>query len=781
MEFPKKSESDEQSKMDDKKPNEETPERLATNQAFNNIDDIFLFPSFPASREGFANICLKLGAKLEQHGRSGFKNRNLFFVVVGSEASASNIDSANQLIAKAEEIFLREKKDKIFEEFSSHSYDQGLSGYLITGGKKESLNNYEILQVAPDLLHITDLKWSNSADARRGMTHMYRSFYIDKSKVDKNNLTLKIRERDKSIFIGKGGMTLENLRLRLGVEKVNIQNPDYSSEVLSDFLDYITNENIIHNLPEKFQIWKKICCSNKESVNTYDKIRIRSGGKLPNIESNFLNEHYKEQLGSKKVVSLDQLCILIKQNKLPYLDVSKELLFDKEKIEIDNPAEMEQDGLRFNIKYDSNFRKTTENLEGESKSEEFFLVSTSIDEKYLEHESLANGLNLPNGRPVTLEINIVLPPYKEGHQITGKNTAELKEKIQNLIIDEFLEKTNKYLSLRRNNTDFVQYQISRSQNYYTSEFYKVIQDVAPQVPKNGLTKHNLRNEIEIAENKIDSDLKAISDPVNLIFKQHASLGDDVALFFNELLPEERKFLTHEEKSIQNALSIIPDLLLEAKEIEAKKLIEKNIEYFITLKAQKSDIVRNNIKNFENIKSKFPNFIKGYYEEDIDKMILAIEELEYAEKKLSKMNAKEMEYYRREFSVGEKRRARAMDDILKGFSKNTYSKLLLPDLAGNNRGPYNELRGYLFYDMFDYDMNLDKSEKEDSSDPEITIDLNEGGNNLNEVREKFEIAEGMAKALLKGALLNSLNSALENETDPHVIKNLRVEINKIKKG
>jgi len=781
MEFPKKSESDEQSKMDDKKPNEETPERLATNQAFNNIDDIFLFPSFPASREGFANICLKLGAKLEQHGRSGFKNRNLFFVVVGSEASASNIDSANQLIARAEEIFLREKKDKIFEEFSSHSYDQGLSGYLITGGKKESLNNYEILQVAPDLLHITDLKWSNSADARRGMTHMYRSFYIDKSKVDKNNLTLKIRERDKSIFIGKGGMTLENLRLRLGVEKVNIQNPDYSSEVLSDFLDYITNENIIHNLPEKFQIWKKICCSNKESVNTYDKIRIRSGGKLPNIESNFLNEHYKEQLGSKKVVSLDQLCILIKQNKLPYLDVSKELLFDKEKIEIDNPAEMEQDGLRFNIKYDSNFRKTTENLEGESKSEEFFLVSTSIDEKYLEHESLANGLNLPNGRPVTLEINIVLPPYKEGHQITGKNTAELKEKIQNLIIDEFLEKTNKYLSLRRNNTDFVQYQISRSQNYYTSEFYKVIQDVAPQVPKNGLTKHNLRNEIEIAENKIDSDLKAISDPVNLIFKQHASLGDDVALFFNELLPEERKFLTHEEKSIQNALSIIPDLLLEAKEIEAKKLIEKNIEYFITLKAQKSDIVRNNIKNFENIKSKFPNFIKGYYEEDIDKMILAIEELEYAEKKLSKMNAKEMEYYRREFSVGEKRRARAMDDILKGFSKNTYSKLLLPDLAGNNRGPYNELRGYLFYDMFDYDMNLDKSEKEDSSDPEITIDLNEGGNNLNEVREKFEIAEGMAKALLKGALLNSLNSALENETDPHVIKNLRVEINKIKKG
>ncbi len=502
---------------------------------------------------------------------------------------------------------------------------------------------------------------------------------------------------------------------------------------------------------------------------------------MPNIESNFLNEHYKEQLGSKKVVSLDQLCILIKQNKLPYLDVSKELLFDKEKIEIDNPAEMEQDGLRFNIKYDSNFRKTTENLEGESKSEEFFLVSTSIDEKYLEHESLANGLNLPNGRPVTLEINIVLPPYKEGHQITGKNTAELKEKIQNLIIDEFLEKTNKYLSLRRNNTDFVQYQISRSQNYYTSEFYKVIQDVAPQVPKNGLTKHNLRNEIEIAENKIDSDLKAISDPVNLIFKQHASLGDDVALFFNELLPEERKFLTHEEKSIQNALSIIPDLLLEAKEIEAKKLIEKNIEYFITLKAQKSDIVRNNIKNFENIKSKFPNFIKGYYEEDIDKMILAIEELEYAEKKLSKMNAKEMEYYRREFSVGEKRRARAMDDILKGFSKNTYSKLLLPDLAGNNRGPYNELRGYLFYDMFDYDMNLDKSEKEDSSDPEITIDLNEGGNNLNEVREKFEIAEGMAKALLKGALLNSLNSALENETDPHVIKNLRVEINKIKKG
>ncbi len=268
MEFPKKSESDEQSKMDAKKPNEETPERLATNQAFNNIDDIFLFPSFPASREGFANICLKLGAKLEQHGRSGFKNRNLFFVVVGSEASASNIDSANQLIARAEEIFLREKKDKIFEEFSSHSYDQGLSGYLITGGKKESLNNYEILQVAPDLLHITDLKWSNSADARRGMTHMYRSFYIDKSKVDKNNLTLKIRERDKSIFIGKGGMTLENLRLRLGVEKVNIQNPDYSSEVLSDFLDYITNENIIHNLPEKFQIWKKICCSNKESVNT---------------------------------------------------------------------------------------------------------------------------------------------------------------------------------------------------------------------------------------------------------------------------------------------------------------------------------------------------------------------------------------------------------------------------------------------------------------------------------------------------------------------------------
>ncbi len=768
-------------------------------EALSREEDIYKFPRFAASQQKLAEICQKLGAKLSLEGRSGFAKRNEYYIVVGTEANEENIAKAKDVIAEANEISKAEKMEGFWEEYDENSYDNGLSGYVITGGDPESLSSYGIKESVPGLIHVGDLRWGNTADHRQGKTHTEKSFFMDPSMVKDNQLTIKVRERDKYIFIGSGGSNLDRLKKELKVTDIRIQNPDYSPEVFDDFLEYATNESKVAKLPDRFSAWKDIYKANLQAIDQYYFLRIRSAGKLDPYGKEDMKMHYGSEMGRFRVVGMEQLCSLIRRKDLSILDISKELLSSEEEIEKNNPSEIEHSGVKFRINYGHNTRYIPDEENG-SKSIEIFSASTDINQDQLEQDFLPEGLKLPNGRQVNLFCNVTIPEDYNSHKIEGNTTKELKDKLQELINKKFTDKINECIRTELNEPDILPIQISKHRDYYyNSALYKKLYDNSDKTANSEqLTKENFKEKLEIAKNNIKKKLQEIYAPLSEIVDKYQDLNNEVNNFFAGLTSEEEKLFVDEKNKFNNELQKIIAFLLELKNTEATITIETLAKNLADLKSNKEQLIKNRTADLENTIANVPEFIKSYYSGDMDRMIETTKELEFVRNKISRMNPTDFDYYRNELSVGKGRRYNAMEELMKGFSKdeNYYSNL--PRLAGNNKfnGVEFFLRTYLFDEYQDGGVYLEtntdnfQDDADNFENPDdiyenkskLTTKVNlEDMDDLSKLRSGYALADDfMAKAMLKGQLLTALKLARDKETNPDKNKALTDEINRIKK-
>jgi|GEM_PF-3613951 len=553
------------------------------------------FPKINGAAIRFAEICEALGATVIKQGVSGFIARNRKYICVGDSANEQNVAFANKVIEAAGQILTEEKMFKFEENFLASSHDGGITGYVATGGDGDGLSEYGVKENLPHMVVVGSIRTANTQDSRQGRSHTYRSYFINKNMVSAGgSVTMRVRDADKHIFIGKGGETIKRLQEELGVRRIDLQAPKYSQEAFEDFFKHIT-ENRIH---KRYVAWAKIHSSNLNAVGQYFRLRVRSGGELPEFTQENLFAHYREQFDGHQLTSLDRLVKLVGESVLQ-LDVSKKLLSRTEQVHRDNPDLITIDEKEFSIGYDSQY------VSGEDRY--IYSASTKISNSDLEGESLGGGVTLPGGRKVELQYKDNLIGSDHPTTATGYSVDELINNIDKILMrrfqSSFLQEVKKHaLNLM---PDFLKNQ--RGGFYKSNLFAKIEEFDAEKYSPSFAKRNKFDNELQNAIGERSNELAG-----SLVFNaiRKVAIAKSVAdKFFAELTNDERRLLKADENQVISMIEDVVKCILDCNEVDGT-IAELN-QLLDTLSKGKSKILAEYTASENQKKSELPTWLVEY--------------------------------------------------------------------------------------------------------------------------------------------------------------------------
>ncbi len=213
------------------------------NQAIKSIDGGVSFSQDTYAVNRITEILKKAGYEVEGVGKSGFKSRNSFVVLLpkvkvethvvkyGKAINGKNVDDEKvwycgkvpidvndqnereKVLKIIEEARREEKKEEIKEfvkEFKSKG--DGIFAVMDTGGREK-------YQSIPDRFKVlASMRIANTQDHRQNRSHTYANAIIDIEAIkDKKSITIKVPDNMKGLVIGKGGQNIKRISEELGL------------------------------------------------------------------------------------------------------------------------------------------------------------------------------------------------------------------------------------------------------------------------------------------------------------------------------------------------------------------------------------------------------------------------------------------------------------------------------------------------------------------------------------------------------------------------------------
>jgi len=185
------------------------------------------------------------GYEVEGVGRSGFKSRNSFAVILpkveteahiikygdavngkdfgfgynktwycGKASVEVNDQNEREKVLKIIEEARREEKNEEIKEFVEEfkSKGDGVFAVIDTGGREK-------YQSIPDRFKVlASMRIANTQDHRQNRSHTYANAIIDVEAIkDKKSITIKVPDNIKGLVIGKGGQNIKRISEELGL------------------------------------------------------------------------------------------------------------------------------------------------------------------------------------------------------------------------------------------------------------------------------------------------------------------------------------------------------------------------------------------------------------------------------------------------------------------------------------------------------------------------------------------------------------------------------------
>ena len=186
----------------------------------------------------------KAGYEVEGRGRSGFKSRNSFVVLLpkvtvpahiikygesinGKEAGSEKVwycgevpielndQSKREEVLKIIDGVRQEERNKEIQEFVTEflSRGDGTTALMRTGGieKYQSIPNR--------FKELASIRVANTEDSRQNRSHAYENLLLDTEAIQgKKSITVKVPDNMKGLVIGKGGSNIKRLQEELGLQ-----------------------------------------------------------------------------------------------------------------------------------------------------------------------------------------------------------------------------------------------------------------------------------------------------------------------------------------------------------------------------------------------------------------------------------------------------------------------------------------------------------------------------------------------------------------------------------
>lgn len=639
------------------------------------------FPCLSANNDRLLQVCVELGAEQYRVGRSGFAARNSVYIWVGGEATKSNLEFSSALIRCAMKILECEKISCFEDEFLQNSLDGGVSGWTLTGGDGSRAGRITIQQHVPHYVFVGNYRWANTQDHRQGRSHTEKTFFINKNKVpagENGVLVIRVHDKDKFCFIGKGGQNIKSLQDEIGVSKIIIQEPEFNEENFQVFFKHAMDGT--GRLSERFKAWKDIFNKNKETIIQYYNLVVRSGGELSFFAEDMLTEHYKNVFYSKRIMSLDVLCSLIRKGELQELDMS-ELMARQKEIEEKNPDKMNVSGSTFSIMYRKHGHFSLPTYE----------VLTHVTREELDSGILRGGITLPSGRRV--EIVFKERVNNRDQEYSAYTSTEVIAKANDYYANSFGSSVHVHAQNTLNH--LLPERVRRHEKYHSSVLSQLgNKEFSYEIPIWD-TKVHYETLLNKAKESIEQSLRSDLGQVFAACTQIDKFVDSLKSFREGLSDEECNLLSSELFDLDKVEQII-QLLLNGRNTEAVEGLEvlfSKLDYMTTKKEQ---VLSEKNAELDALRANLPKFLADYFSSDL---LLAgeIYNLTRALKqKLERMKGQK-EYYARELSVGKGRRKEAMQKLVQGMTQFHYSiceRLIC--LAGTNGiGIESFLAEYLF--------------------------------------------------------------------------------------
>ncbi len=186
----------------------------------------------------------KAGYEVEGRGRSGFKSRNSFVVLlpkikvpaqiikygeaingekVGSEKVwycgevpvEVNDQSKREEVQKIIDGVRQEERNKEIQDFVNEfkSKGDGVTALVRTGG----MEKYQ--SVPSRFKELVSMRVANTQDSRQNRSHTYENLLLDTEAIQgKKSITVKVPDNMKGLVIGKGGSNIKRLQEELGLQ-----------------------------------------------------------------------------------------------------------------------------------------------------------------------------------------------------------------------------------------------------------------------------------------------------------------------------------------------------------------------------------------------------------------------------------------------------------------------------------------------------------------------------------------------------------------------------------
>ncbi len=211
--------------------------------AIKTIDSSVSFPADTFSVDKIIEAIEQAGFEVEGRGRSGFRSRNSFVVLlpkvkvnahvikygeainkekVGSEkvwycgevpVEISDKDKKEEVKKIIKEVW-QEEADKQIQDFINEfkSKGDGVTALMQTGGTEK-------YQSIPDRFKVlASIRIANTQDHRQNLSHTYENLLLDTEAIKgRKSITIKIPDNIKGLVIGKGGSNIKRISEELGL------------------------------------------------------------------------------------------------------------------------------------------------------------------------------------------------------------------------------------------------------------------------------------------------------------------------------------------------------------------------------------------------------------------------------------------------------------------------------------------------------------------------------------------------------------------------------------